>query len=141
MFLRTRRISNKQNQEADFSPQESFIIDVAMWLDASCDVFKNGSRIKHTDFAAFAPGPAGINAKEGRMEVVPVTMATLDALSSLRVQVPKDLKSIDQRLDLRKTVEETKRRFPDGIPLLDPVRNMHIKDDSFRNLVKVVQKM
>ena len=71
------------------------------------------------------------------MEVVPVTMATIDALSSARVQLPKDLKSIDQRLDLRKTVEEVKRRFPDGVPLLDPIKNMLIEDDSFRNLIKV----
>jgi len=112
-------------------------VDVALWLDASSAVFKNGPRIKHSDFAALAPGPAGINAKEGRMEVVPVTMATIDALSSARVQLPKDLKSIDQRLDLRKTVEEVKRRFPDGVPLLDPIKNMLIKDDSFRNLIKV----
>jgi ATP-dependent RNA helicase DOB1 len=108
-----------------------------MWLDASSAVFKNGPRIKHGDFAALAPGPAGINAKEGRMEVVPVTMATIDALSQLRVGLPKEIKSIDQRLDLRKAVQEVKRRFPDGLPLLDPIKNMHIKDDSFRNLVKV----
>ena len=108
-----------------------------MWLDASSAVFKKGPRIKHSDFEALAPGPAGIDEKKGRMEIVPVTMATIDALSSVRVQLPKNLNSIDHRFDLRKNVEETKRRFPDGVALLDPIKNMLIKDDSFRILVKV----
>jgi ATP-dependent RNA helicase DOB1 len=112
-------------------------VDVAIWLDASSAVFKNAPRIKQSDFAALTPGPNGVNAKEGRMEVVPVTMSTIDAVSSARVQLPKDLKSIDQRLDLRKTVQEVKRRFPDGVPLLDPIKNMRINDDGFKNLVKV----
>ena len=65
-------------------------------------------------------------------------MSTIDLISSIRVQLPKDLKSMDQRLDLRKTAEEVKRRFPDGVPCLDPIKNMGIKDESFRNLIKVV---
>jgi ATP-dependent RNA helicase DOB1 len=93
--------------------------------------------VKQSDLAAVAPGPAGINPKEGRLEIVPVTMTTIDATSSIRVQLPKELKTMDQRIDLRKTVEEVKRRFPDGIPHLDPIKNMGITDESFKTLVKV----
>jgi ATP-dependent RNA helicase DOB1 len=108
-----------------------------MWLDASSAVFKNGPRIKQSDLVAITPGPPGINAKEGRMEIVPVTMATFDSISSIRIPLPKELKSIDQRLDVHKTIEEVKRRFPDGIPSLDPIKNMDIEDESFKNLIKV----
>jgi len=73
------------------------------------------------------------------MEVVPVTLNTIDSISSVRVSLPKDLKSLDHRFELRKTIEEIKRRFPDGVPLLDPVKAMGIKDDSFKNLIKVDQ--
>jgi len=109
-----------------------------MWLDASSTALKNGPRIKHSELAAIAPGPPGINPKEGRMEAVPVTLATIDSISTVRIPMPKDLKSIDQRLDLRKTIEEVKRRFPDGIPNLDPIKNMSIKDESFKTLVRVI---
>lgn len=109
-----------------------------MWLDANALAFKNAPRIKQSDLAGITPGPAGVNGKEGRMEVVPVTMATLDSISSVRIKLPADMKTLDQRLDVRKTVEEVKRRFPDGIPSLDPVKNMGIKDESFKNLVKVI---
>jgi ATP-dependent RNA helicase DOB1 len=95
--------------------------------------------VKQSDLAGIAPGPAGVSPKAGRMEVVPVTMSTIDSMSSVRVQLPKNLTTIDLRLDLRKTVEEVKRRFPDGIPHLDPVKNMNIKDDSFKTLVKVLR--
>jgi ATP-dependent RNA helicase DOB1 len=101
-------------------------------------VVKNGNKISQNDLPAISPGPPGFSDKAGRMEVVPVTMATIDSLSSIRVQLPKDLKSMDHRLDLHKTVEEVKRRFPEGVPTLDPIKNMGIKDESFKNLIKVL---
>ena len=108
-----------------------------MWLDSNALAFKNAPRIKQSDLAGITPGPSGVNGKEGRMEVVPVTMSTIDSLGSLRVKLPLELKTLDQRLDVRKTVEEVKRRFPDGIPSLDPIKHMAIKDESFKTLVKV----
>jgi len=107
-----------------------------MWLDASS--VSSGARLKQKDLPTIMAGPVGINSKTGRMEVVPVTMATIDAISQIRIQLPSDLKSAEQRLDLRKTVEEVKRRFPDGLPTLDPIKNMSITDESFRTLVKVL---
>jgi ATP-dependent RNA helicase DOB1 len=128
-------VLTSQSQEEDFKPQESYIIDVAMWIDASS--VSSGQRIKQKDLPAIIPGPDGINSKMGRMEVVPVVMSTIDEISQLRVPLPGDLKGTEQRLDLRKTVEEVKRRFPDGLPNLDPIKNMSITDESFRTLVKV----
>jgi ATP-dependent RNA helicase DOB1 len=40
-----------------------------------------------------------------------------------------------------KSVLEVQRRFPDGIALLDPIRNMGIKDDKFKALVKVCSSL
>jgi ATP-dependent RNA helicase DOB1 len=34
---------------------------------------------------------------------------------------------------------ETKRRFPDGLPILDPLENMHIVDDSFKTLLRKIE--
>jgi ATP-dependent RNA helicase DOB1 len=71
------------------------------------------------------------------MEVVPCILSTVDSISSVRIQLPRELRTVDQRYDLRKTLEEVKRRFPDGVPSLDPVKSMGIKDESFKNLVQV----
>ena len=41
---------------------------------------------------------------------------------------------------LRLTFQEVKRRFPDGLPLLDPVEDMGIKDDGLKTVVRVCCK-
>jgi ATP-dependent RNA helicase DOB1 len=51
--------------------------------------------------------------------------------------LPTDLRSPDQRNNVRKGLEEVKRRFPDGIAILDPVENMGITDEGFKKLLRV----
>lgn len=80
------------------------------------------------------PCPAG---EKGEPLVVPVLLSTIDALSHLRIFLPKDLRPAQARETVWKSVLEVHRRFPDGIGLLDPVANMEIKDDKFQELVKV----
>lgn len=73
----------------------------------------------------------------GKMEVVPVLLSCLEGISGLRIFLPSDMKSQDQRNTARKNIEEIKRRFGDGITILDPVENMKITDDSFKGLLRV----
>lgn len=64
-------------------------------------------------------------------------LSTLESISHLRVHLPKDIRSSQARETVWKTIQEVHRRFPDGTPLLDPIQNMHITDDKFKQLVKV----
>jgi ATP-dependent RNA helicase DOB1 len=80
------------------------------------------------------PCPQG---QKGEPLVVPVLLSTLDALSHLRIFLPKDLRPPQARETVWKSVLEVHRRFPDGIGLLDPIQNMEIKDEKFKDLVKV----
>jgi ATP-dependent RNA helicase DOB1 len=108
------------------------VIDVLL----NCAV--DSSQVK--DHAAtFTPGgirpcPKGQN---GVALVVPVLLRTLQALSLVRIKLPKDLRDQQARDTAWKSVLEVHRRLPDGIPLLDPVQNMDIKDDKFKALIKV----
>lgn len=68
---------------------------------------------------------------------MPVFLSTIDAISHIRVFLPKDLRQDHARDTVWKSVLEVQRRFPDGITLLDPVQNMDIKDDKFAALVNV----
>lgn len=36
-------------------------------------------------------------------------------------------------------LKEVMKRFPSGLPLLDPISDMHIKDEEFKKIVKVYQ--
>ena len=61
----------------------------------------------------------------------------LTKLSSVRVYLPKDLRPGQNRKVVRTAIEEVQKRFPDGLPLLNPVKDMHISDDEFRKIVQV----
>ena len=44
-------------------------------------------------------------------------------------------------MQVYKTVKEVQRRFPEAVPLLDPIQDMNITDDSFKKIVKKVQML
>lgn len=72
------------------------------------------------------------------MQVVPVMLKHLSKLSSVRLYVPKDLRSSDSRYSVRKAIEEVHKRYPNGLPLLDPVKDMKIKHEEFKVLPDVL---
>ena len=80
------------------------------------------------------PCPPG---QKGEPLVVPVLLSTLDGFSLIRIHLPKDLKPLQARETAWKAVLEVQKRFEKGIALLDPVEHMKIKDDKFKQLVKV----
>lgn len=69
--------------------------------------------------------------------IVPVLLTTIEAISHLRIYLPKDLRSSQSRETTWKSVLEVQKRFPDGIAVLDPIQNMKIEDTKFKDLVKV----
>jgi len=86
------------------------------------------------------PFPCPRDEKRGNAQVVPVLLSTFDGLSSVRIFVPKELKSLDSRTQVIKTVKEVERRF-DAVPLLNAVEDMRITDDSFKKLEERIQKL
>ncbi|OAD61477.1 Superkiller viralicidic activity 2-like 2 [Eufriesea mexicana] len=77
--------------------------------------------------------------EEGDMEVVPVIHTLISQISSLRLYYPKDLRPSDNRKSVLKTILEVKKRFPDGPPLLNPITDMHIEDEAFKDIVKKIE--
>ena len=71
------------------------------------------------------------------LQVVPVILDLITKISVVRVYFPKDLRSLDSRLSVLKSVQEVQKRFPDGVPLLDPIEDMGIKDKGLKETVKV----
>jgi len=58
-------------------------------------------------------------------------------MSSVRLYLPKDLRPADNRFSVGKSLQEVIRRFPDGVPPLDPIEDMNIKDDQFKKVIRV----
>uniref|UniRef100_A0AAG5DBN2 RNA helicase n=1 Tax=Anopheles atroparvus TaxID=41427 RepID=A0AAG5DBN2_ANOAO len=83
------------------------------------------------------PCPEG---KRGSVEVVPVLHKLVTRISTLRVYYPNDLRPADNRRSVLKTIEEVKKRFPEGPPLLNPIEDMHIKEKDFQVIVDMIDK-
>lgn len=79
--------------------------------------------------------------EEGEMEVVPVLHHLISQISSLRLYYPKDLRPADNRKSVLKTIREVKKRFPDGPPLLNPITDMSIGDQAFKDIVKKIETL
>ena len=129
----TPRKPSRDQKPEDISPQQSYVIDVLLQV---ADTSFNGTRT-HADL------PQGvIPPKEGdksKMEVVPILLSCVESIGHVRIFLPNDLKLAEQRNTARKSIDEVKRRFPDGIAVLDPIENMGITDVSFKKLLRKIE--
>ncbi|KAI4875221.1 hypothetical protein NFI96_010690 [Prochilodus magdalenae] len=120
--------SKKSNVKANTGELDPLYV-VEVLLHCSKDSVKNAAT------EAAKPAAAG---EKGEMQVVPVMLNLLTSISSVRLYIPKDLRPYDNRQSMLKSIQEVEKRFPDGLPLLDPIDDMGIKD---LGLKKVIQKV
>jgi ATP-dependent RNA helicase DOB1 len=129
----TERRPGKGQKKDDFQPQESYIVDVLLPVASDVSV---GTRT-HTDLPdGIRPPPPG---DKGKMEVIPVLLSCIVAIGHVRIFLPKNLYSKEDRTTVRKSLEEVQRRFPDGVAILDPIENMGITDESFKKLLRKIE--
>jgi len=117
-------------------PHEQYIVDVLLNCATGSSLSKD-----QKDRGQMAATPAGIQPcppnQKGVPLIIPALLSTVEGISHIRLHLPRDLKHEAGRETVWKSVLEVQRRFPDGITLLDPVKNMGIKDEKFVALVKV----
>ncbi|CAH0727479.1 unnamed protein product, partial [Brenthis ino] len=111
----------KKQAENPLSAETVIIVDILLHV-------KKGKGDTETN----PPCPPG---EAGDVEVVPVLHTLIYQISSLRVYYPKDLRPADNRKSVLKTIGEVKKRFPEGPPLLNPIKDMKIEDPVFKECV------
>ncbi|KAG5645942.1 hypothetical protein DXG03_004732 [Asterophora parasitica] len=121
----------------ELPPHEQYIIDVLLNCASGGVVSKNRDGVTATP-GGVQPCPSG---QKGVPLIVPVLLSTIEGISHIRLVMPKDLRQDQARETVWKSVLEVHRRFPDGVALLDPIQNMGIKDDKFKQLVKKIESM
>ncbi|KAI0674209.1 antiviral helicase [Trametes maxima] len=121
----------------DVPAHEQYIVDVLLYCTKGSTLPKDRNVTTPTP-GGIQPCPSG---RGGEPITVPVLLSTIDSISKLRTHLPKDLRSLQQRETTWKAVMEIKSRFPAGIPLLDPISDMKITDDKFKQLVQKVDTM
>ncbi|EDO17207.1 hypothetical protein Kpol_1035p20 [Vanderwaltozyma polyspora DSM 70294] len=126
---------NKRDPSAIYTDHESYLVNVVvntMYVDAPINLIKQ-----------FNPAlPEGIRpAAEGEKSIcciLPVTLESVTSVGNLRLFMPKDIKASGQKETVGKSLQEVQRRFPNGIPEIDPVKNMKIDDEDFHKLLRKI---
>ncbi|CAK7564506.1 MAG: ATP-dependent RNA helicase mtr4 [Sporothrix epigloea] len=164
--------------EAEVPPQESYCVDVALfisesksaqsiapgfpmgevapgavpWTDNNIsaldkdsssenDTSGNDKKFKasKTSKAAKKEDREKSDMADARVEIVPCLLSTVVAMSKLRIFMPDNVVKAAGKERTGKVIREVQRRFPDGIPILDPIENMKITDDSFKKLIRKIE--
>ncbi|KAM4634304.1 exosome RNA helicase MTR4 [Polymixia lowei] len=120
--------SKKANVKAGPDAEPLYVVEVL--------VHCSKESVKDAATEAAKPPAPGEN---GEMQVVPVMLHLLTSISSVRLYIPKDLRPFDSRQLMLKSIQEVQKRFPDGVPLLDPVDDMGIKDPALKKVIQRVE--
>ncbi|KAK9269473.1 hypothetical protein L1049_001248 [Liquidambar formosana] len=107
-----------------------YIVDTLLHCSPGSN--ENGSRPKPCP-----PHPG----EKGEMHVVPVQLPLISALSKLRISIPPDLRPLEARQSILLALQELGTRFPQGIPKLNPVKDMGIEDPEFIELVNQIEEL
>uniref|UniRef100_A0A7C9EKZ4 RNA helicase n=1 Tax=Opuntia streptacantha TaxID=393608 RepID=A0A7C9EKZ4_OPUST len=107
-----------------------YIVDTLLHCSPSSS--ENGSRPKPCP-----PRPG----EKGEMHVVPVQLPLIAGLSKLRISIPSDLRPVEARQSILLAVQELERRFSQGLPKLNPVKDMNIEEKEIVDLVNQIEEL
>jgi ATP-dependent RNA helicase DOB1 len=122
--------------DEDVSSTQSVVVDVLLNVATDSSFNQVSSQLKEDLPPGVRPPAPG---EKGKMEVVPLMNGTIDSVGHLRIFLPGDLRTQEQRNTVRKALEEVAKRFPDGVAILDPIENMGIHDEGFKKLLRKIE--
>lgn len=106
---RTPRRRNPAEEET------TYLIDILLCVDRSVD--NKNSTLKPP-----------LEGSKGEMKLVAIDLENITQISSVRILIPEDLKSYDNRQSVGKSIREVLRQFENKVPLLDPIEGKYIKN-------------
>ena len=132
----------KKPGEPEFPPQESIVMDVLIGVSKTSAQFApvtigEYDRVVTSDMP---PDQVPAASEEDMVfAIVPCLLTCLKAISQIRIFMPRNIDNESDRVAARKSLQEVRRRFPDGLPILDPIENMEITDESFKKLLRKIE--
>lgn len=70
------------------------------------------------------------------MRIFAVSLDHIERVSAVRIFTPPALHSPEARKKVALSLREVQKRFPDGVPLLDPIEDLGIQDANFKVLLE-----
>lgn len=131
-------MNRKSDGDEKFSPQESKCVIIALPVHAGSDNFVPNATATHMP-SGLRPVEAEAAADSEVVKLVPCLLTCIKSISQIKVFLPRDMKEQKGLNKAHRILKETMRRLPDGIPILDPIENMGIKDSSFQKLMRKIE--
>ncbi|KAF2418238.1 ATP-dependent RNA helicase DOB1 [Tothia fuscella] len=129
----TARKQPKNGKTQEFTPQESYIVDIMLWVADDVTV---GTQTSDGLPPGVRPPPEG---QKGKIEVVPVLLSAIESIAHIRLFLLKGVSPAESKAAIGKGLDEVHKRFPDGIAVLDPIENMKILDPQFKKLLRKIE--
>ena len=82
------------------------------------------------------PASPNDNPKIVSMREFTVGLDSIDRISAVRLFIPQDTHPQEARRHVMDSLKEVQRRFPTGVPLLDPVKDLKINVSEFNKLLE-----
>ena len=68
-------------------------------------------------------------------------MELLDGISTLRINLPQNLISSQNRQTVARSIAAVSKKYASGFPLLDPIDDMCIDDSQFAKLIRKIESL
>lgn len=135
MVVSFTKRTNKRNPSHTFTDHEAYLVTVfvyTMFVDSPANLIKP---FNPQLAEGIRPARAG---EKSRAEYIPITLDSIEKISSVRLKVPDEFKTSAAKRNLVKTMKDLPKRLADGIPLMDPVESMKIDDPDFKILLRKI---
>lgn len=76
--------------------------------------------------------PGNLKEKDGQMGIVPIVLNSVEHISPIKLNLPHDLKDKKTLKEVEKLYFELLKRFQNNLPLMDPIKDMDIKNDKLK---------
>ena len=116
------------------TPQESWLLDVALSVDASTERKNNG-----IDLPVLPPRDGAMK----KMTIVPMVLSAVHGIGQARLFLPGNVKDSSGLRLLERSMEDVmiKTQKRGGPDLLDPIKDMKITDEKFKKTVSRVETL
>lgn len=126
---------DSSNSTEKLAPQEEWVLKTALEI---ADGPTPGTKTFQSLPAGIRPPQPG---EKSKVQVVPVLLKCVQKISHIRIFPPAEVKTAESRKKVAQALAEVQRRFPDGLAVLDPIENLKITDNSFKELLRKIEIM
>ena len=70
------------------------------------------------------------------LRIFTVGLDSIERISAVKLFIPQDTHSPETRKNVGTAIREVQKRFPEGVPLLDPVQDLKVQEPEFKTLLQ-----